>query len=179
MARGARAQLQSVAASRVACHTTCPGLSSSWTWSQPFLFSVVAASTSLAPIIDRSGSAPPRRAACKRHSSRGTRAGCSRENGGGTLHGELEGCKGWIFAGCKELAFCKTLASLGRVCRARAHPVARAFEHTRALRLASRVRSLVSLSSSIASALSQRSAICSPSSLQCSPAAGISYGPQG
>ena len=61
-----------------------------------------------------------------------------------------------------RLAFCKTLASLGQAVRARAHPVARAFESTRALRLASRVRSLVSLSSSIGSALSQRSAICSP-----------------
>ena len=83
--------------------------------------------------------------------------------------------KGWVFSGCKALAFCKTLARGKAVPGARAQPVARAFEHTRALRLASSTKLVVSLSLSIASALSQRSAICSPTS----PAAGISYRAQG
>ena len=102
MIRGARAQLESVAARRAACHKTWAGLSSSWTWSQPFLFSVVASSTSLAPIIDRSGSAPTERAACKRHSSTGTRAGCSREQRWGIFMEQLERTGVGVFAGCKS-----------------------------------------------------------------------------
>ena len=106
MARGARAAARASPPGERR-HKTWAGLSSSWTWSQPFLFSVVASSTSLAPIIDRSGSAPTERAACKRHSSTGARAGCSRENGG-ALHGRNRRAdRGWVFAGCKELAFLK------------------------------------------------------------------------
>ena len=84
--------------------------------------------------------------------------------------------RGLVFAGCKELAFCKTLASAGKGC---AGPELVQWQEL----LSTRVRlGLPQVRRFVVAVVEHRfgslAEICSPNP-QALPAAGISYGPQG
>ena len=110
-----RARAARSVAARRAAWKTWAGLSSSWTCGRLLCFRSSLLRRRLHP-LSTARAARPRRGQHAKGTAAPGRARVVRERTAAGAHGGWEGDGDTGFAGCKELAFCKTLASAGKGC---------------------------------------------------------------